>query len=116
VDEAIGDKIVVAFCLDVVIDVYLGFPPFPIVIPGGRQWIHGRPIEVLKQFLAGDVQLLELLVIEFIQDYGNRLIELGRAENDLITLATQDHPLCHPHCRLEFGLVSWFVLSGGNDC
>ena len=70
-----GNTVVVAFDLDVVVNVYAGFLPLAENERLRRQRFQGRPFEALQKLGTRGVELPELAVVQTFEQLANRAVD-----------------------------------------
>jgi hypothetical protein len=92
-NELIGDAIIMAGHLDMVIDVNLRSFPIGIDIRLSRERFESRLIQSFKENLAGGFEFLKPTVVEHLQLFLDGLIEFGEAEESAVPQRSQDRLL-----------------------
>lgn len=114
-DELIGDAVVVAVDLDVVVDIDRCLLPFRVFIGMERQRLQGGLVDRFKEDSAGRVQLLELAVIELGELLRDCFVQLREAEEGMVPKRSGDPALGDQHRRFHLGLVFRPGDPGGDD-
>ena len=83
--ELVGDAVIVAVHLDVIIDVHGDFFPLGKLITVWRQGPEGRFINGVKQVPAGYLHLLQQPLVEAYQFFGNGPVEFCQREEALVS-------------------------------
>ena len=68
-----------------------------------------RPIQLLEQAGSAARALAKRLLVELLQKFANRLVELGEAEELPMPQRRHDPALDHQHPRFDLGLVAGLV-------
>jgi len=113
--ELIGNAVVMAVDLEVVIDADLRHLPGGELVESIRKRLQRRPVQALEQAATASRQLLEGAVIEPGESFGDDRIRLGDREEGEVADAGQDPALGHQHPGLDLGLVSGLARAGGDD-
>src|SRR5437867_4596862 len=95
VDVEIGNAVVVAFDLNMVVNVDLGLLPLGKDEGFGGQWFQPRLVEFLKQAGPSGVQLAEATLVELDQQVPNGQVQLGQAVKGLLADSGQDPAFDH---------------------
>src|SRR5437867_8088228 len=95
VDVEIGNAVVVAFDLNMVVKVDLGLLPLGKDEGFGGQWFQPRLVEFLKQAGPSGVQLAEATLVELDQQVPNGQVQLGQAVKGLLADSGQDPAFDH---------------------
>lgn len=114
-DQLIGHAVVVARQFDVVVDVDPGLLPFGVFVGCLRQRPEGGSVEVLKEASAGAFELLEGLLVELGELFGDGGIELVEAEKATMAKRGHDPALHHLDGFFHLGLVPGVAGPGGDD-
>jgi hypothetical protein len=117
--ELIGNAVVMAVDLEVVIDADLRHLPDAELVGPIRKRLQRRPVETLEQTAAASRQLLEGAVIEPGKPFGNDRIRLGEGEEPEVADAGQA-PRGYPALGdqdpgFDFGLISGLAWPGRDD-
>lgn len=91
--QYVGDAVVVAKHIDVVIDVHARLLPLRVFVTGLGQRREGGAVQRLEETAAGAVDLLEAPIVEKVQETANLPVQLGEGEEGLIPQACQDPAL-----------------------
>ena len=103
------------FHLDVVVDMYPGYPPLGILVREFRQRQHGRSIQFIEPAPAGAGEFAELAVVQEFQPSPDGSIRLSQAEEGMMPQPGQDEPLYELDTGFHLGLVTRLADTGGND-
>lgn len=87
-----------------------------IVVGVFRQRFERRSVELLEGFTAVARQLLERLLIQFLQQGADGLIQLGQGEKALLAQTRQNPTFDDLYADLGFGFVLRLVRSGRDHC
>jgi len=79
-NQLIRDTVVMMIHFDVVIDIDLGSAPFSEDVAMNGQGFEGGFVQTLVEALAGPLKFFERTIIEDLQLYRNRLIEVCKTE------------------------------------
>ena len=112
--QSVGDRVVVAIELDVVVDVDAGGFEACDGHAHRRQGAKGWPIELGKGAGAVARQLLEWSLVQVHQQGGDGPVELGQTEEGLVAQAGQNPALDHLHGDLHLGFVAWLGRARGH--
>lgn len=114
-DERMRHAVIMPINFHVVIDAGLGRFPLGVLIRAGRQWFQCRRIDRLERRAARARQFLECPVIEVRQQFPDRRIELGQAEEGATAQPRQNPALDQQHPGFGLGFVLGFVGPRRND-
>ena len=78
-----------------------------------RQWLQGRCIQLRKCARSATRQFLERLVVEHLQQWHDRFVDIVHAVKPLMAQSHQDPALHNLHRRLHLGLILWVAGSCG---
>ena len=113
--ELIGNAVVMAVDLEVVIDADLRHLPDAELVGPIRKRLQRRPIQALEQTVAASRQLLEGAVIEPGKPFGDDRIRLGEGEEGEVADAGQDPALGDQDPGFDFGLILGLAWPGRDD-
>ena len=94
-DQLIGYAIVMAVNLDMIVDIDPGLFPFGVLIPARRKGFECGLVQGLEKVSAGGIEFFKPAVIQVRESVGNGLIELGNAEEGMVSQRCQDPSLSH---------------------
>ena len=89
-DKLVGNAVVVAIHLDMVVDVDPGLFPLRILIGGGRQGNEGGFVNGVKEVFSCGIEFLELAGVEVGEFLGNAVVEFCQGEEGVIPESGQD--------------------------
>ena len=104
-DQVIGDAVVVAVHLDVLVNTHGCLLPFRELVPSFRQRLKHRPFQPLQHLLAATRQLLEGLRIHPAQQTKDGLVGLRYGEEGEVAQPGQDPPPGDQHPAFHLHLV-----------
>ena len=102
-DELVGNRVIVALDLNVVVDVDASRLPVGKLIRLQRQGPQSRPVERFEQTGAGARALAEGALVEPLEKFGDGLVELGKAGETVVAERRQDPALDELHSGLDLG-------------
>ena len=114
-DQAVGDRVVVAVDVDMVVEADPAQAPLGIFVGGRRQRLERRMVELEEQIAAAHPQAAHRPGIEVDDQRGDRLVELGQREEAAVAQARQDPALDDEHGHLDLGFVAWLAHPGRQD-
>lgn len=114
-DQLVGNTVVMARQFDVVVDVDPGLLPFGVLVGPLRQGPEGGAVKVLEEASACAFELLEGLLVELGEFFGDGGIELVEAEEAAMAKRGHDPALRHLDGFFHLGLVPGVAAPGGDD-
>ncbi len=95
-DECAGNGVPVLVELDVIVRaVDADLLPLGELVGLPGQWFQGRPVELLEEFPAAAGELLERLVVEFLQQLPDLDVDLPQGEEPPVAQGRED-PVLRP--------------------
>ena len=109
--QLIRNAVVVAFDLDVVVDVDAHFLPGGEDVRAGRQGTERRLFEFLEQCASGPREFLKRPLVERYQQLGDGAVKVIEVEEGLMSKAGENPAFDDLHGDLHFGFVARFCHS-----
>jgi hypothetical protein len=105
--EAMGDAVVVALDLDMVVDADAAHAPLGEHVGLGRQRLERRPVDLFEQLAAGHAQPPDRpRLVEVCQELAKRGVDLGEAEERAVAQTAEQPALDQQDAQLDLGLPS----------
>ena len=114
-DQPVGNAVVVALELDVIVDVHGGPLPLGELVGLCGQRLEFGPVDLLEGLTPAAGQLLEGPEVELFQQLGDAPVELSQAEEALVADARQDPAFDYQDPAFHLGLVAGLLDAGGQD-
>jgi hypothetical protein len=108
-DVLVGNGVVVALVLDVVVDVDLDRLDLDEAVGVARQRPEGGFVQLFEGLAAVAWQLFEGLVVEFLEQRADTLIQLSQCEEAVVAKTGEDPALDELYPDLGLGLVPGLV-------
>jgi len=115
VDAAVGNAVVVAVDLDVVVDVDARLLPLGEDEGFGRQRLEPRPLQLLKQPGPRGVELAKLPLVEVAEQFPDGQVQLGQGVEGAFPQGCQDPALDDQNGRLDLRLIAGFSDASRKD-
>jgi hypothetical protein len=114
-DQAIGDRVVVAVDVDMVVEADPPQAPLGVLVGLCRQWLQRWVVEFEEEVAAAHPKTAHRPCVEVGDQQGDRLVELGQREEAPMAQAGQDPALDDENGYLDLGLVARLAHPGRQD-
>jgi hypothetical protein len=114
-DQRIGNAVIVAIHLNVVVDVHAHCLPLGQDIALGRKRLQCGSIQDGVERRPGPFPLAERTLIQALQEFRQSLVEIGEGEEFFVTQYGDQPAFCQEHCGLHFRFVPGFVGARGHN-
>lgn len=105
--EAVGDRVVMALDLDMIVKPGAPPPPFGEHIGLQRQRLQGRSVDRLEQLTAGLADAAhDPAIVEIDEQLADRGIEFGKAVKDPVAQPPEQPAFDDQHAGFDLGLVA----------
>ena len=108
--QGVRDGVVVAFDLDVVVDVDPCLLPLGEHVALGGKGAKGGTVELFEQRAPRAGELAERAVVEPFEQRGDGCVEFGEREERAVAKCGEDPSLDHLHADLGLGLVNYLQM------
>ncbi len=99
--------------LHVVIDVGFCLPPLTDFVASCRQWTQDGLVQLFEKLESGTPHLLEGTLVELVETSAYGRVDLGDAEEGMISQAGQDAAFGVEDRRLHLSFVPWSIRARG---